>query len=157
MGVSQRDVSQFYPQLVGRQEELRNLVSDFFEAQLREKFPLRDYAFDVYITSKGKVKLLDFNPIGGVTSPLLFSWEELGYDAEAVEPSKEAPVQHGPVPPNQKDEETCQDHADDVLVRLVEKGGGIMLGSKIVVAQPYDMLGASVTEMVEAMKQLDTN
>lgn len=25
------------------------------------------------------VKLLDFNPVGGTTAPLLFSWEELGY------------------------------------------------------------------------------
>ena len=26
-----------------------------------------------------QIRLLDFNPIGGATSPLLFAWEELGY------------------------------------------------------------------------------
>ena len=26
-----------------------------------------------------QVRLLDFNPVGGTTSPLLFSWEQLGY------------------------------------------------------------------------------
>lgn len=32
---------------------------------------------DVYITTTNRVKLIDFNPIGGATSPLLFTWEEL--------------------------------------------------------------------------------
>ena len=26
-----------------------------------------------------QIRLLDFNPVGGATSPLLFTWEELGY------------------------------------------------------------------------------
>ena len=34
-------------------------------------------AMDVYVTTKGKVRLLDFNPFGWTTQPLLFSWEEL--------------------------------------------------------------------------------
>lgn len=32
---------------------------------------------DVYVSREGKVKLMDFNPFGGSTLPLLYSWEEL--------------------------------------------------------------------------------
>ena len=35
--------------------------------------------YDVYVTPKGTVRLLDFNPAGGTTSPLLFDWDELPY------------------------------------------------------------------------------
>jgi hypothetical protein len=31
----------------------------------------------VYITTAGVVRLLDFNPYGGATLPLLFTWPEL--------------------------------------------------------------------------------
>lgn len=34
---------------------------------------------DVYVATTGKVRLLDFNPVGGFTAPLLFDWDELGY------------------------------------------------------------------------------
>lgn len=34
---------------------------------------------DVYVATTGKVRLMDFNPIGGFTAPLLFDWDQLGY------------------------------------------------------------------------------
>lgn len=34
---------------------------------------------DVYVATTGKVRLMDFNPVGGFTAPLLFQWDELGY------------------------------------------------------------------------------
>lgn len=34
---------------------------------------------DVYVATNGKVRLMDFNPVGGFTAPLLFDWDELGY------------------------------------------------------------------------------
>jgi len=36
----------------------------------------------VYISTGGAVKLLDFNPVGSSTQPLLFTWDEL-YPASA--------------------------------------------------------------------------
>jgi hypothetical protein len=33
--------------------------------------------YDVYVTSNGTVRVLDFNPWGGATLPLLFTWDEL--------------------------------------------------------------------------------
>ncbi|KAL8503797.1 hypothetical protein ACS0TY_022498 [Phlomoides rotata] len=35
------------------------------------------FVFDVYVTRDGRVKLLDFNPWGAPTLPLLFTWDEL--------------------------------------------------------------------------------
>ena len=39
--------------------------------------------FDVYVTPKGTIRLLDFNPAGGTTSPLLFDWVDLPYGEHA--------------------------------------------------------------------------
>ena len=36
---------------------------------------------DVYAATNGKVRLIDFNPAGGFTAPLLFDWDDLGYGA----------------------------------------------------------------------------
>ncbi|XP_028101437.1 cell division cycle protein 123 homolog [Camellia sinensis] len=41
------------------------------------KFESENYTFDVYVRKDGQVKLLDFNPWGAFTLPLLFTWEEL--------------------------------------------------------------------------------
>lgn len=35
--------------------------------------------FDVYVATDGRVRLIDFNPVGFTTQPLSFSWQELGY------------------------------------------------------------------------------
>lgn len=42
-------------------------------------FPHPDYTYDLYVASTGSVRLLDFNPAGGTTAPLLFEWHELGF------------------------------------------------------------------------------
>lgn len=39
---------------------------------------------DVYVATSGKVRLMDFNPVGGFTAPLLFEWAELGYGESMV-------------------------------------------------------------------------
>ncbi|GMH37968.1 hypothetical protein BSKO_05852 [Bryopsis sp. KO-2023] len=155
VGVSQRDVSQFYPQLAGREEELSQRLSDFFESDLRGRFPLSDYVFDVYVTSRSRIRLLDFNPIGGATSPLLFSWEDLGYSI-----SNEGLLQNnGPAVHRSEigSENGNEGPQCDFPIKFVEEGGGLMLGSKMAVAMPYDMLGASVTHMVEAMQNLSNS
>lgn len=36
-------------------------------------------SFDIYINSKDKIKIIDFNPICPSSSPLLFAWSELGF------------------------------------------------------------------------------
>lgn len=42
-----------------------------------------------------QVKLVDFNPVGGTTSPLLFSWDQLGYGA-AESPDRHENAAHEP-------------------------------------------------------------
>lgn len=40
---------------------------------------------DVYVATNRTVRLMDFNPIGGSTAPLLFDWDELGYGESPAE------------------------------------------------------------------------
>lgn len=40
--------------------------------------------FDVCVMPKARVRLLDFNPPGGTTQPLMFTWEELHSAAELM-------------------------------------------------------------------------
>jgi hypothetical protein len=44
---------------------------------------LLDYVFDVVRFRKDKVKLVDFNPFGKTTDPILFDWS----DIEELDPS----------------------------------------------------------------------
>ncbi|KAI8574448.1 hypothetical protein RHMOL_Rhmol01G0354400 [Rhododendron molle] len=62
--------------------ELKMAIQEFFTDEVRLKFDLENYTFDVYVREDGRVKLLDFNPWGAFTLPLLFTWEELGKDSE---------------------------------------------------------------------------
>lgn len=80
VGISQREVTTFYPVLLEMKDRLRELMEGFFMGRVRENFESESYSFDVYVTKDGLVKIVDFNTWGAPTLPLLFSWEEL--DAE---------------------------------------------------------------------------
>ena len=45
-------------------------------------------SLDVYVTQSDAIKLLDINAVCLSSSPLLFSWEELGLDPENQNPSQ---------------------------------------------------------------------
>ncbi|PSS09489.1 Cell division cycle protein like [Actinidia chinensis var. chinensis] len=77
VGISQREVTGYYPALLERKNELQMVIQEFFMDEVRLKFDSENYTFDVYVRKDGQVKLLDFNPWGAFTLPLLFSWEEL--------------------------------------------------------------------------------
>ncbi|XP_024544364.1 cell division cycle protein 123 homolog [Selaginella moellendorffii] len=85
LGVCQREVTGFYSSLVSSKDSLRTAISGFFENSLLGKFELESYTFDVYVTKDLRVRLLDFNPWGGSTLPLLFSWEELEAMGDGLE------------------------------------------------------------------------
>jgi len=76
LGVCQREVTGFYETLLGREEELTDLILDFFFENLKDEFGGGDYTFDVYVSKDNKVKLMDFITWAGSTLPLLFSWGE---------------------------------------------------------------------------------
>lgn len=85
VGISQREVTAYYPAVLERKDELKDLIHDFFVDDVEEKFSSENYTFDVYIKKDWKVKLIDFNPWGTFTLPLLFTWEELEQDGRLVE------------------------------------------------------------------------
>ncbi|XP_028776989.1 cell division cycle protein 123 homolog [Neltuma alba] len=88
IGISQREVTTFYPSLLEKKNDLLLLIQDFFNDKVRAVFESEDYTFDVYITKGERVKIVDFNPWGAFTLPLLFAWEELDQileDGDGVE------------------------------------------------------------------------
>ncbi|KAI5582733.1 hypothetical protein BDE02_07G104400 [Populus trichocarpa] len=85
VGISQREVTTFYPTLLEEKNDLELLIKEFFTENVRQKFESENYTFDVYVTKDGRAKILDFNPWGAFTLPLLFTWEELEQNLEEVE------------------------------------------------------------------------
>ncbi|CAI8036988.1 Cell division cycle protein 123 homolog [Geodia barretti] len=77
IGVSQRECSSCYSHLVAHQDQIRQDVAQFFQNQIRNKFPDPSYVFDVWRASEANIRLVDFNPFCTKTDSLLFSWEEL--------------------------------------------------------------------------------
>lgn len=153
VGISQRDVSQHFPQLVGCEGDIKHLLETFFEEHIQGVFPLSNYSMDTYITAKGKVRLLDFNPIGGTTSPLLFDWEELSYPALNGSNVQETNCLQG----DSGARDVSRDYGNPpggCTIRTVRNSHGLMLGAKMACAMPYDLTGCSVEEMVNAMKKL---
>ncbi|KAJ4848941.1 hypothetical protein Tsubulata_034177 [Turnera subulata] len=110
VGISQREVTTFYPVLLGKKNNLQELIEEFFLDNVRSKFESENYSFDVYVTGDERVKIIDFNPWGGFTLPLLFTWDEL---------------------------EQSVDEGDGVDFRIVDSQCGIRPGLKTAVPQDY--------------------
>ncbi|KAI3940074.1 hypothetical protein MKW92_011011 [Papaver armeniacum] len=115
VGISQREVTSFYPVLVEKKEDLKNSIQEFFTENVQQVFESENYTFDVYVTSKGKIKIIDFNPWAPFTLPLLFDWEEL--------------------------EMSSVEEGDSVPFRIVDTRCGVRPGLKTAV--PYDYLDTS--------------
>ena len=112
VGISQREVTTFYPILLEKKDILEMLILQFFEDNVRLKFESENYTFDVYVTKDERIKVLDFNPWGAFTLPLLFNWEEL--------------------------EQNTRKEGNNVDFRIVESQCGVRPGLKTAV--PYDYL-----------------
>ncbi|KAF8413522.1 hypothetical protein HHK36_001513 [Tetracentron sinense] len=115
VGISQREVTGFYPALLEKKHDLEMLIVDFFMDYVSARFESEDYTFDVYVTKDGRVKLVDFNPWGAFTLPLLFTWEEL--------------------------DQSSRKDGDCVEFRIVESQCAVRPGLKTAV--PYDYLDTS--------------
>ena len=90
IAITQRDTASHYPYIAQNYDEIHAQIKDFFHKKITGKFPDNNYVFDVYMKSSKVVKLLDFNPFGVLTDPLLFTWDELSQvepevNGEAVE------------------------------------------------------------------------
>ncbi|CAL9749967.1 unnamed protein product, partial [Musa acuminata subsp. burmannicoides] len=76
IAISQREVTNCYPALLDRRHHILPLIQTFFSEVVGPTFESQNYTFDVYVTSDGRVKLIDFNPWRAFTLPILFTWEE---------------------------------------------------------------------------------
>ncbi|KAF2294169.1 hypothetical protein GH714_007990 [Hevea brasiliensis] len=110
VGISQREVTTFYPVLLEKKSDLQLLIENFFMDNVRLNFESENYTFDIYVTRDERVKIVDFNPWGAFTLPLLFTWEEFGQNAR---------------------------EGNSVDFRIVESQCGIRPGLKTAVPQDY--------------------
>lgn len=117
IGISQREVTTFYPAVVEKKERLREVIREFFIDHVKANFELENYTFDVYVTRNESVKILDFNPWGAFTLPLLFDWEEL------------------------EEEEKEEEEKEEIDLRIVESRRAVRPGLKTAV--PFDYLDMS--------------
>ncbi|XP_077450492.1 translation initiation factor eIF2 assembly protein [Stigmatopora argus] len=77
IAISQRDYTQYYPHILKQEESIIHAIQDFFSQHIQYRFLDDDFVLDVYRDSQGRVWLIDVNPFGKVTDPLLFTWAEL--------------------------------------------------------------------------------
>lgn len=77
IAISQRDIASCYDFIKQNEEDICDDVTKFFKNKIADKFPDSSFTFDVYRYSPQKVLLIDFNPFGAQTDPLLFTWNEL--------------------------------------------------------------------------------
>ncbi|MFS7921094.1 putative Cell division cycle protein [Helianthus anomalus] len=83
VGISQREVTTFYPILTKKKHDLEKVIDEFYTGKSSATiigssgFESESYTLDVYVRKDMKVKLFDFNPWCEVTLPLLFTWAEL--------------------------------------------------------------------------------
>ncbi|TDH72629.1 hypothetical protein CCR75_002073 [Bremia lactucae] len=99
VAVCQRNCGEFYKFLLDLQDELCELLFEFYHGNFRSadgklKFPDPNYSFDVYVDKRRRVYLIDINVFGAVTDTLLFSSEELlGLQNTTLTP-EEATAEH---------------------------------------------------------------
>ncbi|XP_011624343.2 cell division cycle protein 123 homolog isoform X1 [Amborella trichopoda] len=122
VGISQREITGFYPSVFEEQPNLESLVFEFFEEHVVEKFELENYTFDVYVTKDRRAKLIDFNPWGAFTLPLLFSWEELEKNFDELVKTNDA---------LDADEEGTSETFERVSIEGCSKNVRISAGSKM--------------------------
>jgi hypothetical protein len=80
IAISQRDHTQHYVHLIQDRARIQDLLVDFFEDIVRNRFgngSMHNYVMDVYLDQKNRVWLLDFNIWARSTDSLLFEWSEL--------------------------------------------------------------------------------
>jgi hypothetical protein len=138
VAISQRDPTQYFPQLQGGVcAGMAASIAAFVRQHVLPAFPLEHYTCDIYVAASGRVKLVDFNPVGGTTSALLFRWEELyAAAAAAAAPARE-----------QAAEQALEGAAGrrSAELRIVEDASTLQAGQRAAVAMPYDMLGLGDT------------
>jgi len=74
IAVSQRDVTVYYEHLGADKERYGDALVAWHDEHVSETMEDEDYVLDVYVTRACRCYLVDINPYGGETLPLLFTW-----------------------------------------------------------------------------------
>ena len=141
--------------------------------------PSRADTVDVYVSPKNRVKVIDFNPWGAATLPLLFTWEELkeiyqsrgvthdvGADCESSRTNRQdssAKERNNGIDSNGQNgahgEMTCHKGGREVVFRVVEEGGGVQLGMRAASGVPLDFFhrgeGGPIDKMINKLREED--
>ncbi|KAH9282896.1 Cell division cycle -like protein [Echinococcus granulosus] len=79
--ICQRHYDSYFNFIEIEQVNIKRVIFDFFDRNIKGNFPLDDYVMDVSVGHKfespGCVKLIDFNVHGPPTDGLMFNWSEL--------------------------------------------------------------------------------
>jgi hypothetical protein len=102
---------------------------------------------DIYVTLRDIVRILDFNPYGWTTQPLLFTWDELEPCADTLqqEQPKNSPRTVDPEAGCSVSQSTsnqspvCKRRVDRVEIRLVEDVMHIQAGAAATSGAPADV------------------
>lgn len=90
IGISQRHTNTYFDYLINSKDRILSGINNFFNRKIKNLFADDCFTFDLYIDSQNRFYLVDFNPFGEITDPMLFSWEELrGIDADSIESSSD--------------------------------------------------------------------
>ncbi|KAI8913589.1 D123-domain-containing protein [Gorgonomyces haynaldii] len=98
IGISQRDTTNYYPFLKEKIDDYQEIIFELFEDKIQGKFADPSFVLDIYINpGNEKAFIMDFNPFGPTTDPLLFRWESLSamtvYDCRIVKSEEHIPKQ----------------------------------------------------------------
>jgi len=89
--ISQRYMKNSYKFLIDKdfQSKIKAKIVDFVMKEILGKFPDSAFTLDLYIEVKKldnwRLWIVDFNPWGNFTNPLLFDWEDLEKDSQELE------------------------------------------------------------------------
>lgn len=125
IGISQRHHEIYYDYLQSNLSNLKAEILEFYNAKIKGKFADSNFVVDIYKNQVGEWKLIDFNPFGPLTDPLLFTWTEL---------------------------EECypENHAEGIL-RVMSNANGIQPSSMMSYQMPKDMIDLSCGEDIQKM------
>ncbi len=167
-GISQRDVSRRYEELESEFESIKTRIEQFHQlhisnskspnsssgaatsitASLRNNTTTTNFTYDCYVpsTSGSAVKIIDFNPAGGTTAPLLFEWEEILKDTCVEKIAEEVEA-----PPEAMEDDS--DEVDDQVEFRIIREDVVMRPDTALYGVPYDFVDYSEGSALRALME----
>jgi hypothetical protein len=145
-------VTEHFPSLIEDASNIEHTILAFHAQHIAGKFPLKHYVYDCYVETNNenknnnddrKAMLVDFNPWGATTSPLLFRWEELEEECREEEKDRSC-------------SSNCSSSSANSsrILRIIDSHVGIR-PNKLIYGVPYDfvMEGSQASAVVEELAE----